>query len=64
VDIGTNFGPPKPSRLAQNYLKSGLNLRYFNISALKIQINSVFVREHGVYAGPKDYFVVVVVIRG
>jgi hypothetical protein len=25
---------------------------------------SVFVREHGVHAGPKDYFVVVVVIRG
>jgi hypothetical protein len=24
----------------------------------------IFVREHGVHAGPKDYFVVVVVIRG
>jgi hypothetical protein len=25
---------------------------------------SFFVREHGVHAGPKDYFVVVVVISG
>jgi hypothetical protein len=24
----------------------------------------IFVREHGVHAGPKDYFVVVVVICG
>jgi hypothetical protein len=27
-----------------------------------VSILSVFVREHGVHAGPKDYFVVVVVV--
>jgi hypothetical protein len=26
------------------------------------KISSLFVREHGVHAGPKDYFVVVVVV--
>jgi hypothetical protein len=27
-----------------------------------LEISFIFVREHGVHAGPKDYFVVVVVV--
>jgi hypothetical protein len=33
---------------------------YYVYSRVKIQ--NIFVREHGVHAGPKDYFVVVVVV--
>jgi hypothetical protein len=44
------------------FLKSDLDLRSFK----KIITFDIFVREHGVHAGPKDYcvVVVVVVIRG
>jgi hypothetical protein len=36
----------------------------FCLLAFFILFYYIFVREHGVHAGPKDYFVVVVVIRG
>jgi hypothetical protein len=47
----------------QIYLKLKLETLQFmpgnkNLKVLKI----IFVREHGVHAGPKDYFVVVVVV--
>jgi hypothetical protein len=32
------------------------------LTLAKTQVLIIFVREHGVHAGPKDYFVVVVVV--
>jgi hypothetical protein len=50
-----------------NYFQLGLS-NYFRLAVSNYfspRVPSIFVREHGVHAGPKDYFVVVVVvIRG